>query len=112
LRTYNTELPVSRIDSRLREENIEFGETKGIETIGYNKESRSLKSQYFGVSDLILEYTHKIEGDALTVSIDMPQAKGQFAARFSSDGKSFTGRWDWIEAGERKGYAATLARIE
>jgi hypothetical protein len=42
----------------------------------------------------------------------MPQAKGQFAARFSSDGKSFTGRWDWIEDGERKGYAATLARIE
>jgi hypothetical protein len=80
--------------------------------IGYDKESRSLKSQFFGANDYILEYTYKIEGDTLTISIDMPQAKGQFAARFSADGNSFSGRWDWIEGGEKKGYAATLTRIE
>jgi hypothetical protein len=92
-------------------QNIDFGDTKGIEMIGYDKESRSLKSQFFGASELILEYTYKIEGDILTISIEMPQAKGQFAARFSADGNSFTGHWDWIENGEKKGYAATLTRI-
>lgn len=91
---------------------IEFGDTKGVEMIGYDKESGSIKSQFFGASELILKYTYKIEGDTLTVSIDMPQAKGQYAARFSPDGKSLTGRWDWIENGEKQGYTAMLTRIE
>lgn len=91
---------------------IEFGGTRGFEMIGYDKESDSLKSQFFGASELILEYTYKIEGDNLTISMDMPQAKGQYAARSSPDGKSFAGRWDWIENGEKHGYAATLTRME
>jgi hypothetical protein len=57
---------------------VDFTGSKSIEVIGHDEESGSLKSHYFGNGGGILEYAYELEGDTLTVSIDMPRAKGRF----------------------------------
>ena len=90
-------------------QHVDFGDSKGIEIIGYNAESNSLTSHYFDVSGKILEYTYELHDDTLTVSIDMPRAKGQFSATFSDD-DTYTGRWDWTQDGVKMGYDATMIK--
>ena len=89
---------------------VDFGDTKGIEIIGFDEESRSLKSHYFYGSGQILEYKYKLHDDVLTVSIDMPRAKGQFTAKFSDDGNTYTGSWNWTQYGVKKSYNATMSK--
>ncbi|GAB3226995.1 hypothetical protein [Spirosoma arcticum] len=88
------------------------GGAKGIEFIGYDAESKTLKSHYFNNTGNLLEYTYKTEGKAYTVAIDMPGRKGQFVAEFSDDDNTLTGRWDWTQDGEKMGYNATMRRMK
>lgn len=60
----------------------------------------------------ILEYAYELEGDTLTVSIDMPRAKGKFVGTFAEDGNSVTGRWEWTQDGEEMAYDATMTRVD
>lgn len=93
-------------------QHVNFDGAKGIEIIGYDEESKSLKSHYFDQSGVILEYTYVVDDDTMTVSIDMPRAKGQFIGKFSEDGDEATGRWEWTQDGVQMGYDATLTRIK
>jgi hypothetical protein len=93
-------------------QHIDFTETKGIEVIGYDEESGSIRSHYFGNGGGILEYTYELEGDTLTVSIDMPRAKGRFVGTFSEVGNSCTGRWEWTQDREEMAYDAILTKVE
>ncbi len=92
-------------------QHVGLGDSQGLEIIGYDEESKSFKSHYFGSTNTILEYVYSLKDDRLTVSIDMPGRKGQFIATFSDDGNSFTGRWDWMQDGVPMGYDATMTRI-
>ena len=93
-------------------QHVDFGDTKGIEIIGFDEESKSLKSHYFDGSGKILEYTYELHNDVLTVSIDMPRAKGQFIAKFSDDGNIYTGSWNWTQDGVKNSYDATMTKSE
>lgn len=93
-------------------QHIDFGGGKSFEVIGYDEESNSLKTHYFSNTGQILEYTYEVNDDTITVSIDMPHAKGKFIGKFSNDGNSYTGRWDWTEDGARKGYSATMTKVQ
>jgi hypothetical protein len=90
---------------------IDFTETKGIEVIGYDEESGTIRSHYFGNAGGILEYTYEVEDDTITVSIDM-RARGQFVGKFSDEETSCTGRWEWTQDGVKMGYDATMTRVE
>lgn len=88
------------------------GGARGTEFIGYDAESKTLKSHYFSNTGDLLEYTYRTDGQTHTVSIDMQGRKGQFIARFSDDGNTFAGRWDWTQDGEKMGYNATMTRAD
>jgi hypothetical protein len=91
-------------------QHVDFGDSKGIEIIGFDEESKSLRSHYFDRSGKILEYTYELHNDTLTVSINMPRAKGQFIAKFSDNGNTYTGRWNWIQDGVKKSYDAMMTK--
>lgn len=94
-------------------QHVNYGEAKGIEIIGYDEKSNSLKSHYFeGSTGKHLEYTYLLENDTLTVSIDMPKAKGQFIGKFNDDNSEYVGRWDWTEEGKKMGFEAKMTRIK
>jgi hypothetical protein len=93
-------------------QHVDFGDSKGIEIIGFDEESKSLKSHYFDGSGKILEYTYELHDDMLTVSIDMPRAKGQFIAKFSDNGNTYAGSWNWTQDGVKKSYDATMTKIK
>ncbi|HVJ53709.1 MAG TPA: hypothetical protein VM689_14675 [Aliidongia sp.] len=109
------------IDGRIRFEwmsgrnflfqHVDLGGAKGLEIIGYDRVSRSLRSHYYDESGLLLEYTYNIEGDRLTISIDMPGRQGQFRAAFAENGNSYAGRWQWLQDGKRMSYDAVMRRI-
>ena len=89
---------------------VNLGGSKGVEIIGYDAASNSLKSRYFGNGGEILEYTYEVEDDTLIVSIDMPHAEGDFIGTFNADRSAISGSWEWVENGVAKGYDATLTR--
>ena len=94
-------------------QHIDFGDAKGIEIIGYDEKSKSLKSHYFeGSTGKHLEYTYQLEDNTLTVSIDMPKAKGQFIGKFNEDNSVYVGRWDWNEEGKKMGFEAEMTKIK
>ena len=91
-------------------QHVDFDDSKGIEIIGFDEESKSLRSHYFDGSGKILEYTYELHGDTLTVSINMPRANGQFIAKFSDNGDTYTGSWDWTQDGVKKNYHAMMTK--
>lgn len=66
---------------------VDFTEAKGIEVIGHDEESGSLRSQYFGNGGGILEYAYELEGDTLT------------------------GRREWTRDGEEMAHDAVMTRV-
>jgi len=94
-------------------QHMDSGEAKGIEIIGYDEKSKSLTSHYFdGSTGKHLEYTYLLENDTLTVSIDMPKAKGQFIGKFNDDNSEYVGRWDWTEESKKMGFEAKMTKIK
>jgi hypothetical protein len=93
-------------------QHVDFGDSKGIEIIGFDEESKSLRSHYFDGSGKILEYTYELHDDTLTVSIDMPRSKGQFIAKFSDNGNTYTGSWNWTQDGVKESYDAIMTKIK
>jgi hypothetical protein len=93
-------------------QHVDFGDSKGIEIIGFNEERKSLRSHYFDGSGKILEYTYELLDDTLTVSINMSRAKGQFIAKFSDNDNTYTGSWNWTQDGVKKSYDAIMTKIK
>jgi hypothetical protein len=56
---------------------VSLGEAQGIEVIRDDDSTKALQSYYFDHSD-----RYAIDGDTLTVSLDMPDRGGAFTARF------------------------------
>lgn len=80
---------------------------KGLEYIGYDPTSNSLKSHYFGNSDGILEYAWEIEGDTLRIWFGEVGSAGCFTGQFSAEGDTNTGSWVWPGGG----YDSTMTRV-
>ena len=90
---------------------IDFGGATGLEVISFDPKSQSLKSRYYDSSGMTLDYTYAVEGDRITISIDMDGRKGQFAGVFASDGASLRGEWNWTDGGRQLSYEALLERM-
>jgi len=81
---------------------------KGIEYIGYDQESKSLKSHYFENSGNLFEYTWEVDDNTLTIWFGEKGSPGVFKGTFSDDGNSNTGRWEWPGGG----YESTMTRAK
>jgi hypothetical protein len=78
----------------------------GIEIIGYEPASGTLRSHYFGNRAELFEYTWEIEGDTLTIWGGEPGSDFHYSGQFSADGTTNAGRWVWPGGG----YASTMTR--
>jgi hypothetical protein len=84
------------------------GGTRGVEYIGWDPESRTLRSHFFGSSGEILEYTYDLTGDALTIWFGGPDSPAKFVGTFDATGDRNTGAWRWPGGG----YESTMTRID
>jgi hypothetical protein len=82
--------------------------TRGIEYIGWDAESQSLRSHYFGSSGEILEYTYDLTGDTLTIWFGGPDSPAKFVGTFDDTGNRNTGAWQWPGGG----YESNMTRLE
>ena len=80
--------------------------TRGVEYIGYDEASGELRSHFFGAGGEILEYTYRLEGDLLTMWFGGTDSPARFDGRFSADGTTNHGAWQWPGGG----YASTMTR--
>lgn len=81
---------------------------RGVEYIGYDQESGTLRSHFFGTGGEILEYTYELSGDTLTIWFGDQQSPARFVGTFSPDGTTNTGAWQWPGGG----YESTMTRVE
>lgn len=83
----------------------------GVEIIGYDEETGTLKSYAFSPDGQVREYEYEVDDDTLIISMDTPQAQGDFVGTFSADGNSYSGSWEWSEDGVPMGYDAVMTRV-
>ena len=82
--------------------------TRGVEYIGWDPESRTLRSHYFGSSGEILEYTYDLTGDTWTIWFGGSDSPARFVGTFDETGNRNTGAWQWPGGG----YESNMTRIE
>ena len=80
--------------------------TRGVEYIGYHEASGELRSHFFGAGGEILEYTYRLEDDLLSIWFGGTDSPARFDGRFSADGTTNSGAWQWPGGG----YASTMTR--
>jgi hypothetical protein len=80
--------------------------TRGVEYIGYDEASGELRSHFFGAGGEILEYTYRLQEDLLTIWFGGTDSPARFEGRFSADGTTNHGAWQWPGGG----YQSTMTR--
>ena len=82
--------------------------TRGVEYIGWDPQSQTLRSHFFGNSGEVLEYTHDLTGDTLIIWFGGTDSPAKFVGTFDADGNRNTGGWQWPGGG----YESNMTRIE
>lgn len=82
--------------------------TRGIEYVGWDAESQTLRSHYFATSGEILEYTYDITGDTWTIWFGGTDSPAKFVGAFDASGNRNTGGWQWPGGG----YESNMTRAE
>ena len=90
---------------------LELDDKIGIEFIGYDEPSDSVRSFYFDTAGNARQYTYHLRENMIKITIDMPDIQGEFNGDLSRDGNKLSGKWDVMENGRRKGSNETLTRI-
>ena len=87
---------------------------KGIEIIGHlqrlgDKPSKELLSRFYSFTEgLTLDYVYLFDGDVLTIWFGRIGSENFYRAKFSKDGNSFCGAWQWPGGG----YTVVGTRID
>lgn len=79
----------------------------GIEYIGFDEETQTLRSHYMDVHGANFAYTWRIDGDSITIWFGDEGSESFFSARFGADGDSYAGAWQWPGGG----YSASARRV-
>lgn len=88
---------------------VQGGKTvKGIEIIGYDETSQTLKSHYFDSEGSILEYTWECDEDTLTIWFGDVGSPARYVGHFSEDGNVNSGGWEWPGGG----YTSMMTRVQ
>jgi hypothetical protein len=83
-------------------------QTRGVEYIGWDPGTKTLRSHYFAGSGEILEYTYDLTGDTLTIWFGGPDSPAKFVGTFDETARRCTGGWQWPGGG----YESNMTRIE
>jgi hypothetical protein len=79
---------------------------RGVEYIGFDEDTQTLRSHYMDVHGSNFTYTWAIEGDTIRIWFGDKGSDNYFEGRFSPDGRSYSGHWQWPGGG----YPATMTR--
>lgn len=80
---------------------------RGIEYIGYDEDTQTLRSHYMDVHGSNFTYTWTVEGDRILIWFGGKDSDNCFEGRFSEDDRSYSGEWRWPGGG----YTATMTRV-
>ncbi len=93
---------------------------KGIEYIGFEQgweemqqpvldsSNKDITSHYFDNQGYTFNYTWVIEEDTLTIWGGVKGSPSKYVGKFSDDGNSNSGAWEWPGGG----YSSTMARLK
>jgi hypothetical protein len=82
-------------------------QVKGVEYIGFDEDTQTLRSHYMDTRGSNLTYTWELQGDILRTWFGDKDSNNFFEGKFSRDGNSYSGKWQWPGGG----YEATMTRI-
>jgi hypothetical protein len=80
--------------------------TRGVEYIGYHKDTDTLRSHYFSTTGETLEYVYELADDTLTIWFGEAGSPAKYTGRFTDDGSVNTGGWTWPGGG----FESTMTR--
>ncbi|MGZ6527896.1 MAG: hypothetical protein ACXVH1_33685 [Solirubrobacteraceae bacterium] len=80
---------------------------KGVEYIGFDEETQTLRSHYMDIHGSNFTYTWEVDGDSVHIWFGDKGSDNFFQGRFADDDKSASGRWQWPGGG----YEVTLTRV-
>jgi len=83
-------------------------QTRGVEFIGWDPETQTLRSHFFAASGEILEYTYDLTGDTLTIWFGGTDSPAKFIGTFDATSTHNTGAWQWPGGG----YESSMTRIK
>lgn len=87
---------------------------KGIWLIGHEQQveeepTSEIKSRFYSFLDgLTLDYVYEVVGDTLTIWFGDKGSDNLFRGRFSRDGNSYSGEWEWPGGG----YGMSATRVK
>ena len=83
-----------------------------VEYIGYDEDTKTLRSHMMDSAGSNFVYTWRLEGDHLTVWFGDEGSDNFLGATLDPAGTTVTGAWQWPDGnGGTGGYAATMTRI-
>lgn len=82
--------------------------TRGVEYIGWDPASGTLRSHYFSGSGEILEYTYDLTGEVLTIWFGGTDSPAKFVGTFDRTAGRCAGAWEWPGGG----YESTMTRLD
>ncbi len=82
--------------------------TRGQEFIGWDPDTKTLRSHFFARSGEILEYTYALTGDTLTIWFGGTDSPARYVGTFDNMGNRVTGAWKWPGGG----YESNMTRVE
>lgn len=85
---------VQHVDARAGGQRV-----KGIEYIGFDEATQSLRSHYMDVHGANFAYAWELDGDSLRIWFGDRGSDTRFVGRFGPDGDSYVGRWEWPGGG-------------
>ncbi|HEU5122392.1 MAG TPA: lipocalin family protein [Candidatus Saccharimonadales bacterium] len=88
---------------------MQGGKIKGIEYIGYDPDTDTLRSHFMDINGSNFTYTWTLNGKKLRINFGDKDSDMYFEATFNDDNTEYSGAWHYPDGG---GYTATLTRIE
>ena len=91
---------------------ITAAEDQGVESIGLDEETKTLRSHLMDNHGSNFVSTRDIEDDTLRIWFGDKGSDNFYQGTFSEDGNTNSGRWQWPEVGGRTGgYASSMSRV-
>jgi hypothetical protein len=79
---------------------------KGLEYIGFDEDTQTLRSHYMDNNGSNFTYTWKVKGKTIQIWFGNKDSDNFFEGKFSKNGNSYSGKWQWPGGG----YEATMTR--
>ena len=86
---------------------------KGVEYVCFDEDTQTLRSHLMGINGSNFTYTWDIDGDIWTVWFGDKGSENFYQGKFSKDGNTATGRWQWPEGkGKIGGFGFVSSRVK